>query len=220
MCEYCGKLARARKACQRCFHANYCNQECQRAAWKAHKPVCKALCEHAARLREENRKQLPFIPFLYMKHIILVRSIASAHWSCPLRFRHALHKHTKPLHWYHDSIMCIAGVHVRSTLHSRTVHSCVLHESPPATPRFIACACAAGSPGPLPLLAGVPRQRARHDGAARSVPATQAAIDLPLEVHVGGSARVPAPPAAARGDRVGAASEGRDAGAAVSRWRD
>ena len=39
MCASCGKSG-AHNKCSACGFAKYCNQECQRAAWKAHKDVC------------------------------------------------------------------------------------------------------------------------------------------------------------------------------------
>ncbi|KAJ3069083.1 hypothetical protein HDU98_007833 [Podochytrium sp. JEL0797] len=41
-CSYCRKgSAVPLKKCAKCQHAYYCNNECQKAAWKAHKKVCK-----------------------------------------------------------------------------------------------------------------------------------------------------------------------------------
>ncbi|CAG9461369.1 unnamed protein product [Pedinophyceae sp. YPF-701] len=46
-CNHCGKLesqlaSRKLSACSQCRNAHYCSRECQRAAWKSHKPECKA----------------------------------------------------------------------------------------------------------------------------------------------------------------------------------
>lgn len=44
-CDHCGVLAKESgvklQSCARCALAFYCSKECQRAAWKAHKPVCR-----------------------------------------------------------------------------------------------------------------------------------------------------------------------------------
>jgi len=45
-CENCGKTQAVNgsrlKQCQRCNKALYCGRDCQKAAWKAHKKVCKS----------------------------------------------------------------------------------------------------------------------------------------------------------------------------------
>ena len=41
-CNHCGNGGRV-KACTRCQTALYCGVECQKASWRAHRPVCTAL---------------------------------------------------------------------------------------------------------------------------------------------------------------------------------
>ncbi|KAI8180564.1 hypothetical protein K4K54_009579 [Colletotrichum sp. SAR 10_86] len=48
-CFHCGKIkadiGQAPKKCGKCGGAWYCNVECQRAAWRTHKPVCKTFAQ-------------------------------------------------------------------------------------------------------------------------------------------------------------------------------
>lgn len=39
-CDNCNKSSNQLKSCARCGKARYCSKECQKAAWKAHKPRC------------------------------------------------------------------------------------------------------------------------------------------------------------------------------------
>ncbi|KAI9835783.1 MAG: hypothetical protein M1837_003667 [Sclerophora amabilis] len=39
-CQHCGRTSGNLKACARCQAVRYCNHECQKAAWKAHKKIC------------------------------------------------------------------------------------------------------------------------------------------------------------------------------------
>jgi len=41
-CLACGKFERSLKTCSRCGKARFCDQACQKAAWKTHKSKCKA----------------------------------------------------------------------------------------------------------------------------------------------------------------------------------
>ena len=41
-CSNCGKQKADLKSCTRCGKASYCDQDCQKANWKAHKKTCKA----------------------------------------------------------------------------------------------------------------------------------------------------------------------------------
>ncbi|KAI0045684.1 hypothetical protein FA95DRAFT_1521210 [Auriscalpium vulgare] len=42
-CAFCDKVGDAKMpACSRCKLVRYCNATCQKAAWKSHKPICKA----------------------------------------------------------------------------------------------------------------------------------------------------------------------------------
>jgi hypothetical protein len=49
-CSWCGTSSGVRKllSCSGCHAAYYCNQECQKAAWKGHKPACKKAQSAAA----------------------------------------------------------------------------------------------------------------------------------------------------------------------------
>ena len=48
-CGWCGRMAVHRaKFCGRCKMVWYCNEECQRAAWREHKPHCHAKPEAPA----------------------------------------------------------------------------------------------------------------------------------------------------------------------------
>ncbi|KAI0317664.1 hypothetical protein OF83DRAFT_116147 [Amylostereum chailletii] len=48
-CAYCDTLGDQRmKICSRCKLVRYCNVTCQKAAWKAHKPICKAASDTTA----------------------------------------------------------------------------------------------------------------------------------------------------------------------------
>ena len=53
-CFFCGKHGHNLPKCRQCSQAYYCNADCQRSHWKAHKPVCRAavaaLAHHAHRL--------------------------------------------------------------------------------------------------------------------------------------------------------------------------
>ena len=40
-CANCGKRSKSLKTCDGCGKAQYCNRDCQKAAWKTHKIVCK-----------------------------------------------------------------------------------------------------------------------------------------------------------------------------------
>jgi len=44
MCAYCHKQT-AKSICSKCKDTWYCNKECQKAAWKTHKKMCKPLEE-------------------------------------------------------------------------------------------------------------------------------------------------------------------------------
>ena len=49
MCDACGAALTKPLVCSGCQSASYCNAQCQKAAWKEHKPICKASI--ASRLR-------------------------------------------------------------------------------------------------------------------------------------------------------------------------
>jgi hypothetical protein len=39
-CDNCGQSATLLKKCSRCRSVSYCNRDCQKSAWKAHKKEC------------------------------------------------------------------------------------------------------------------------------------------------------------------------------------
>ena len=47
-CAQCGKVTAYSQKCGRCRAVRYCNAECQREHWKAHKQACKASVARAA----------------------------------------------------------------------------------------------------------------------------------------------------------------------------
>ena len=49
ICSRCAELKLEMKKCSRCLDAWYCNAECQRADWPAHKKACKELAAARAR---------------------------------------------------------------------------------------------------------------------------------------------------------------------------
>jgi hypothetical protein len=63
VCGYCGKSATVKLVtCSQCRSVAYCGKECQKAAWKGHKKVCKQIKEQAGEdnnASTEKRKQLP-----------------------------------------------------------------------------------------------------------------------------------------------------------------
>lgn len=65
-CDWCGKSSGEAKllACSACKKANYCGKECQKAAWKGHKAICKQN-RKASGDAQEPKKSKPKLPLTW-----------------------------------------------------------------------------------------------------------------------------------------------------------
>ncbi len=61
----CGKMARS--VCTACLHVFFCNQECQRAAWKRHEKRCQKISDRQLTIRVvQTFDSLRFIPLRFL----------------------------------------------------------------------------------------------------------------------------------------------------------
>ena len=76
MCEHCHTVARKMGCCKSCNHATYCSAECQTAAWKAHKPLCRDLVKYGAELGALGRSsgKCLFYPPPFFRETLRVRT--------------------------------------------------------------------------------------------------------------------------------------------------
>ena len=54
VCSHCQAVKKKLWACAKCQHVQYCGAECQKAAWKDHKPLCKAIAMVGSRVQLRN----------------------------------------------------------------------------------------------------------------------------------------------------------------------
>lgn len=59
-CSFCGKLAVRLRMCSACGGASYCGRDCQKAAWRGHKPLCRSLVASFHRETEDGKREIHF----------------------------------------------------------------------------------------------------------------------------------------------------------------